>query len=95
MRIVHWGKARQFMRRHPGSIAPLRHWRAVVRNERWKSFADVKTTFGSADRVGEYTIFDIGGNNFRLVAIVAFINEVVYIRQILTHEQYDENKWRR
>lgn len=95
LRIVHWGKAKKFMRRYPNAIAPLFHWRVVLKQTRANSFADLRDTFSSADQVGEYTVFNIGGNNFRLIAIVVFFKDTAYIRDILTHAEYDENKWRR
>lgn len=50
--------------------------------------------FGSIDKVGELYVFDIGGNKFRLIAFLNFGQQVVYIKHVLTHAEYDCNTWR-
>ena len=94
MRIVHWGRARKFILSHPQSKAPLERWKESVRKAHWKHLNDVRECFNSADRVSECIIFDIGGNNLRLLAIVTFKRATVYIRYVMTHEDYDKGKWR-
>lgn len=95
MRIVHWGKAKAFIKRFPQARAPLNRWRRVVITQDWHHIAELRAAFSSADQVGEFTVFDIGGNNFRLIAIVVFgSNGRVYIRSVLTPEEYSEGKWR-
>lgn len=57
----------------------------------WESFTDVRKDYSSADKIGDCYVFDVGGNNFRLIAKI--IRERVYIRKIMTHAQYDDQKW--
>lgn len=54
-----------------------------------------KATFASADYVEGLTIFDIGGNKFRLIAAIHYNRRKVYIRDVLTHTEYDRNAWKR
>jgi mRNA interferase HigB len=61
----------------------------------WKTFPDVKRTWNSADWVGGKIVFDIKGNDFRLIAIASFEDEKLYIRQILTHEDYSKGNWKK
>ncbi len=61
-------------------------------------FADLnslRATFGSTDYVEPFTVFDIGGNKFRLIAAIHYNRSKVYIRHVLTHEEYDRGKWKR
>ena len=58
----------------------------------WSTFADIKKTFSATDYVAPFCIFDVGGNKFRIIAIVSFAEKTVFIDKILTHPQYD--KWR-
>lgn len=95
MRLVHWGRAKEFIQRYPQAKSPLVHLRDTLKNARWKSFADINRFFNSADQVGEYTIFDLGGNKFRLVAIVIFEKGAVYVRHVLTHEEYCKRNWKK
>ena len=63
----------------------------------WRNFADLRQTFNSADAVGDCVGFNIGGNKYRLVARVRYatgsLPGVVYVLKVLTHAEYDENKW--
>jgi mRNA interferase HigB len=54
----------------------------------------VKATFASADRVGRFVVFDIGGNKFRLIAAIHFNRGKLYVRHVLTHADYDTGKWK-
>ncbi|MGA9213606.1 type II toxin-antitoxin system HigB family toxin, partial [Kaistella sp.] len=69
----------------------LRDWYKKTQNAEWKNFSDVKETFNSADYVGNNRfVFNIKGNNYRLVAILIFASQKVYIRFIGTHKDYDK-----
>jgi len=46
------------------------------------------------DKVGKFTVFDIGGNKFRLIAVIHYNRKKVYIRHVLTHVEYDSDKWK-
>ena len=50
--------------------------------------------FPSADKVGKLTVFNIGGNRVRLIAAIHYNRRKVYIRAVLTHEEYDRGTWR-
>jgi len=57
------------------------------------SFAELRRVFSSADQVGKFTIFNIGGNKYRLIAAIHYNRKKVYIRHILTHAEYDLGRW--
>ena len=80
-----------YVQSHAQAIKPLNKWIEVVQAAKWTSHADLKATFPSADYIknGRY-VFNIGGNNFRLVAVVVFIAGVMNIRFIGTHPEYDK-----
>ena len=59
-----------------------------------ESFAELRRTFPSADKVGGYVVFNIGGDKYRLVAAVYFNRGKVFIRHVLTHAEYDEGTWK-
>jgi len=66
-----------------------------VESNSFKHFVDLKKTFGSADQVRPYTVFGISGNKFRLIAVVDYGLQSVSIECVLTHAQYDEERWRK
>ena len=93
MRVISKARLVEFWQVHANAKTPLTNWYNHVSNKTttWTSFADVRKDYGTADRVGDCYVFDIGGNNFRLVAKI--IRERVYIRKIMTHAEYDEQTW--
>ena len=94
MHVISEKKLREFWREWPTAEKPLRAWCRVVERATWESFADVRQVYASADRVGKYTVFDIGGNKFRLVVVVHFNRGRVYIRHVMTHKEYDKGMWK-
>ena len=83
-----------FWRLHPEARSRLQHWFAVMRKTDYASFAALRTTFPSADQVDRFTVFNIGGNKFRLIAAIHYNRKKVYIRHVLTHAEYDRTSWR-
>lgn len=78
-----------FIQTHAQATRALNKWVEVVQAAQWKNHADLKQMFPSADYVknGRY-VFNIGGNNYRVVAVVIFIGGVMNIRFIGTHTEY-------
>jgi len=94
MHVISQKKLREFWEEHPEAEGPLRAWHRVAEHAVWESFADVREVYPHADQVGRCTVFNIGGNKFRLVVIILFKWGRVYIRHVMTHEEYDQRKWR-
>jgi mRNA interferase HigB len=69
-------------------------WHTVVRHAEWETFADVRASYPSADQVGRFTVFNIGGNKYRLIAVIHFNRAKVYVRHVLTHAEYDRGNWK-
>ncbi|MHC5082904.1 MAG: type II toxin-antitoxin system HigB family toxin [Planctomycetota bacterium] len=91
MKVLGKTKIESFARRHPHARRPLSEWLAIVSKSKWGNYADVKDTFNTADKVGDYFVFNIAGKKYRLIAIVVIAKDKVFIDKILTHEKY--NKW--
>lgn len=94
MHILSKKKFREFWEEHPRAKAALEAWYQIARNAEWESFADVRQTFNTADQVGRFTVFNIGGNKYRLIAVIHFNRDKVFVRHVLTHAEYDEGKWK-
>ena len=89
MHVISNKRLVDFAALHPDATVPLKSWRKLVESKDFAHFADLKTVFGSIDRVGKFFVFDIGGNRFRLIAAIHFDRHVVYVRHIFTHAEYD------
>lgn len=91
MRIFTEQTLKEYTMAHPASKTALQEWTSIVKKSQWKCFADVKKTFNSVDNVGnQHYVFNIKGNNYRLVVVIKFTIKFVYIRFIGTHDEYDK-----
>ncbi|QQR57409.1 MAG: type II toxin-antitoxin system HigB family toxin [Candidatus Melainabacteria bacterium] len=94
MEILNSRIIKQFIEVHPDAEAPLNDWIYKTRTAHWKNNSDVQKTFNSADHLGDQKfIFNIGGNNFRMAAMVWIENERVYLLKLMTHAEYDKEKF--
>jgi len=94
MRIISERKIREFCTEKPEASGVMKELIKNVRKADWQHFSDVRQTFNSADVYGTCVIFDVGGNKYRIIAKIAYGIKVVFIRFIMTHIEYDKNKWR-
>jgi len=94
MRLITRRRLLEFTEHHPDAEVPLERWYRIVKHESFKSFADLRQVFPSADKVGQLTIFNIGGNKYRLISAIHYNRQIIYIRHILTHKEYDKGTWK-
>jgi mRNA interferase HigB len=94
MHIITRKRLNEFAEKHPDTKTALQHWYRQAKTNDFKSFAELRKTFGSADQVGNLTVFNIGGNKARLIAAIHYNRRIIYIRAVLTHREYDEGKWK-
>ena len=91
MRVISRRPLRDFWELHPQAEAPLCAWYRVMEQTRFADFNAIKAAFPATDYVAPFTIFDIGGNKFRLITAIHHNTGLVYVRHVLTHPEYD--KW--
>jgi len=90
MRIIAKKALREFWLRHPNAKEPLLAWYREVEQEDWDTPAKVKAKYRSASIVGDNrVVFNIKGNDYRLVVRINYAYRVVYIRFVGTHAEYD------
>ena len=94
MHVITRKRINEFSASHPDGAASLNAWYAIINKTEFKSFAELRKTFPGADWVGGKVIFNIGGNKYRLIAAIHFNRGKVYIRNILTHVEYDKGGWK-
>lgn len=95
MELVDYELVEKFTKKHARARSSFNLWRDVTVAASWKSFDDVKKTFRSADIYGDCVIFDIGGNNYRLIAKIEYEDEQVSTNKVMTHAEYDKDKWKK
>jgi mRNA interferase HigB len=94
MHIITRKRLNEFAEKHPDAQSALAHWYRTMKGGRFAHFAQLRETFPGADQVDNKTVFNIGGNKYRLVAAVHYNRARVYIRAILTHREYDKGTWK-
>jgi mRNA interferase HigB len=94
MHLISNRALREFAAIHPEANGPLQAWRRLIEKGDYGSFAALRATFASVDKVGERFVFNIGGNKFRLVAAVDFARGMVWVKAVLTHADYDQGAWK-
>ena len=96
MHVISKRPLREFWEKHPQAENPLKAWHKVASRAAWKNFQDVKSVYVAADRAGQYTIFDIGGNKWRVITVIHYDTQMVFIGWVFTHSEYDDwNKARK
>lgn len=93
MRVLSRPVLTEFAVAHPAAQGPLDTWYSLARKGRFQNFADLKATFGSADQVKHYVVFNLGGNKYRLIVTVSYATAardgIFWIAHVFTHKQYD------
>ncbi len=99
LRIISKRRLKEFWTKHPKAKSSLERWYQMTISLHWKNFWEICQTFGSADqtRVASgrtVVIFDIGGNKYRMIAAIHYNIGRIFVLQIMTHAEYDRNRWR-
>jgi mRNA interferase HigB len=92
--VISRKRLKECWERHPQAEVPLRAWFQVASKAEWQHIADVRRDFPHADAVGRWTVFNIGGNDYRLVVEIAYMTHKVYVRFVGTHQEYDKGRWK-
>ena len=94
MRIINEERLNRFVRRRPEAKNALLRWAAITKVSQWRNLAEVRNSFRSADQVCECMVFDILGNNYRLITRVYYADQTVTLYHFLTHKEYGRERWR-
>ena len=94
MHIITRKRLNDFAGKYPETKSSLDHWYKQMKRLNFFSFSNLRTIFPNADKVGNLTVFNIGGNRARLIAAIHFNRRKVFIRKVLTHIEYDKSKWK-
>jgi mRNA interferase HigB len=91
MRIIARSTLREFWEKYPDAETPLKTWVGEVRKAEWKTFNQLKQQFGTASIIGnDRAVFNIKGNSYRLVAAIDYEKQILWIRFIGLHKDYDK-----
>jgi mRNA interferase HigB len=80
--------------RYPDVKKQVDDWYATVKKTSWENLEDVRLIYREAEAVGNFTVFNIKGNAYRLIVGIDYENQTVYYKYFLTHAEYDKDKWK-
>jgi mRNA interferase HigB len=99
MRVITRKPLREFAQRHADAAESLQNWYRTFREAHWESLQDVRRVYPHADAVTvasgrTVTVFNIGGNKYRLIAAVHYNRQRVYVLRVLRHAEYSKDTWK-
>ena len=94
MHVISRRKLKEAAARHGELEGPLDAWFRITKKATWRNLAEVRKTFSSRDSVSKWTVFNIKGNQYRLITEINYVFGRIYIRHVLTHAEYDQGGWK-
>jgi len=94
MHVISRKRLRDFWEVHAEAKEPLTRWFKLAEKAEWINFSESRADCPSADLVEHFTVVNIGGNKYRLILEIFFLDKVVLVRHVLTHAEYDKGKWK-
>ncbi|QSV64739.1 MAG: type II toxin-antitoxin system HigB family toxin [Dolichospermum sp. DL01] len=94
MHVISRKKLREYCQEHADCCEPLDDWYFTVSKANWGNLVEVQSVYPKAESVGNLTVFNIKGNKYRLIASINYENQVIYIKYVLTHAEYDKDYWK-
>ena len=94
MHIITRKRIIEFSRKYPDCTSSLDSWYRILKHSTVTNFTELRSIFPGADQVQGLTVFNIGGNKARLIAAIHYNAQRIFIRHVLTHCEYDKNKWK-
>ncbi|BAY97660.1 hypothetical protein NIES37_16040 [Tolypothrix tenuis PCC 7101] len=94
MHVISRRILRDFCEAHADVCEALYDWYRVATKAEWKNLLEVQSIYPKAEAVGNFTVFNIKGNNYRLIVDIVYETQRIYIKYVLTHAEYDKDKWK-
>ncbi|MGB3694225.1 MAG: type II toxin-antitoxin system HigB family toxin [Spirulinaceae cyanobacterium] len=95
MHIITRSRLVAFWENHPDAETSLSLWYKRAATASWQNFVELRQVFPSADQVSKFTVFNIGGDKYRLVAFIDYKYQKIFIRHVLTHSDHSKDTWKK
>jgi mRNA interferase HigB len=91
MRVISRKTLREFWEKHPDIRQSLQAWYDDTRHAEWKNPSDIKKAYRNASFVGnDRVVFNLKGNSYRLIVAIHYEHNIVFIRFVGSHQEYDK-----
>ena len=94
MHVISRKRLKEAASRYPELEIALDAWFRIAKKASWQNLMDVEKPLANADAVGEWTMFNVKGNKYRLITEINYRYPRLSIRHVLTHAEYDREKWK-
>ena len=94
MHVISRRRLKEAALRHPELETALDAWFRIAKKAPWQNLMVVRKTFARADAVGKWTVFNVKGNKYRLITEINYKFQRLYVRNVVTHAEYDQEKWK-
>lgn len=94
MHLIAISKLRADAARYPDVSMQVEAWYSTVKNASWQSLEDVRVIYRDAEAVGNFTVFNLKGNAYRLIVGIDYEDGTIYYKYFLTHADYDKDQWK-
>lgn len=94
MHVISRKRLREFYLHHGDVAEVLDDWFLTVSKSSWHSLIELQNTYPQAEAVSNFTVFNIKGNKYRLITSINYNKQIVYVKYVLTHAEYDKNRWK-
>jgi mRNA interferase HigB len=95
MRLIDRKRILEAIAKYPKASTQLKDWYLVMKHGKYQNLAELRQTYPHADQVGRATVFNIKGNHYRLISSIHYNSQTVFILEVLTHEEYNTNAWKK
>ncbi|MBT9316015.1 type II toxin-antitoxin system HigB family toxin [Leptothoe spongobia] len=94
MHLISIRKLRDDVAKYPDISQAIEAWYAVVKKANWEKLEDLRRIYRDAEAVGNFTVFNVKGNKYRLIVGIDYVSQTVYYKYLLTHAEYDKDRWK-
>ncbi len=94
MHLILISKLREDAAQYPNIEKQIQKWYKVTQQAVWQSLEDVRQSFKDAEAVGNFIVFNIKGNDYRLIVGIDYERQLIYYKYFLTHAEYDKDRWK-
>ena len=93
MRVISYKRLREFGKKH-ADCRELDDWFKVAIKANWSDLIEIQSVFPQAEAVGNFTVFNIKGNRYRLIVSIDYEGQLIDIKYVLTHAESDKEQWK-
>lgn len=94
MHLITAQNLRTDAKQYPNAKNQVEEWLSIVKKAEWQNLEEVRRIYKDAKAVGNFTVFKIKGNDYRLIVSISYENQMIYYKYFLTHSEYDKDKWK-